>query len=136
MNVFCFSGNIGADGELRSTQKGEQVVNFRVANSNGFGERKTTQWVECSLWGKRAEALSPHLTKGKQVVVSGELTLREFDKRDGTKGFGLSVRVNDVDLVGSRDGGSGEAGGSASVVARGAKKEAPRHDDLDDEIPF
>jgi len=153
MNVWTFTGRLGADGELRTTQSGERVLGFRVANDVGFGDRRTTQWVECSLWGRRAEALAPHLTKGKQVVVSGELTLREFEKRDGTKGFGLSVRVNDLDLVGGREGtggsggdheprgggsasgggyqGGGSGGGSTSGGGR-----APRHDDLDDEIPF
>lgn len=148
MNVWTFTGRLGADGELRTTQSGERVLGFRVANDVGFGDRRTTQWVECSLWGRRAEALAPHLTKGKQVVVSGELTLREFDKRDGTRGAGLSVRVNDLDLVGGRDGaqggtggsnggpsssGGGHQGGGGSSSGGGR---APRHDDLDDEIPF
>lgn len=162
MNVWTFTGRLGADGELRTTQSGERVLGFRVANDVGFGDRRTTQWVECSLWGRRAEALAPHLTKGKQVVVSGELTLREFEKRDGTRGSGLSVRVNDLDLVGGRDGGAGGSGGSYggdeprgggssgggysgggsgsgggySGGGSSGGSRGPRHDDLDDEIPF
>ena len=44
MNVWTFSGRVGADAELRTTQSGEKVLSFRVANDIGFGDRKTTQW--------------------------------------------------------------------------------------------
>jgi single-strand DNA-binding protein len=157
MNVWTFTGRLGADGELRTTQSGEKVLGFRVANDVGFGERKTTQWVDCSIWGRRAESLAPHLTKGKQVVISGEVTLREFDKRDGSRGAGLSVRVAEIDFTGgareegggsyggggggyeprgeSRGGGYG-AGGSTGGGRSGGSAPPPRHDDLDDEIPF
>ncbi|MBK3731503.1 single-stranded DNA-binding protein, partial [Azospirillum brasilense] len=111
MNVWTFTGRLGADGELRSTQSGEKVLGFRVANDVGFGDRKTTQWVDCSVWGRRAEALAPHLTKGKAVVISGEVTLREFEKRDGTRGAGLSVRVAEIDFTGGREGEGGGGGG-------------------------
>ena len=113
MNVWTFTGRLGADGELRTTQSGEKVLGFRVANDVGFGERKTTQWVDCSIWGRRAESLAPHLTKGKSVVVSGEVTLREYEKRDGTRGAGLSVRVAEIDFTGGarEEGGGGSFGG-------------------------
>lgn len=159
-----FPGRLGADGELRTTQSGEKVLGFRVANDVGFGDRKTTQWVDCSIWGRRAESLAPHLTKGKSVVVSGEVTLREYEKRDGTRGAGLSVRVAEIDFTGgarqdggggsfggggggyeSRGGGSsgggyggggGNYGGGSSGGNRGGGGAPPRHEDLDDEIPF
>lgn len=165
MNVWTFTGRLGADGELRTTQSGEKVLGFRVANDVGFGERKTTQWVDCSIWGRRAESLAPHLTKGKSVVVSGEVTLREYEKRDGTRGAGLSVRVAEIDFTGgareeggggsyggggggyeSRGGGSsggsgyggggGNYGGGSSGGGRSGGGAPPRHEDLDDEIPF
>lgn len=166
MNVWTFTGRLGADGELRTTQSGEKVLGFRVANDVGFGERKTTQWVDCSIWGRRAESLAPHLTKGKSVVVSGEVTLREYEKRDGTRGAGLSVRVAEIDFTGgareeggggsyggggggyeSRGGGSGGGSGygggggnygsgSSGGGRSGGGGAPPRHEDLDDEIPF
>ncbi|AWU93590.1 single-stranded DNA-binding protein [Azospirillum ramasamyi] len=166
MNVWTFTGRLGADGELRTTQSGEKVLGFRVANDVGFGDRKTTQWVDCSIWGRRAESLAPHLTKGKSVVVSGEVTLREYEKRDGTRGAGLSVRVAEIDFTGgareeggggsyggggggyeSRGGGSGGGGGygggsgggnygGGSSGGRSGGGAPPRHEDLDDEIPF
>lgn len=108
MNVWTFTGRAGADSELRSTQSGEKVLNFRVANDVGYGENKTTQWVDCALWGKRGESLAPHIKKGTMLVLAGEVTLRQFEKRDGTHGASLSVRVTDVDLAG--DGRRSDAG--------------------------
>jgi single-strand DNA-binding protein len=106
MNVWTFSGRVGADAELRTTQSGEKVLSFRVANDVGFGERKFTQWVDCSYWGKRGEAIANYVKKGDKVTVSGELKLEEFQRRDGTPGSKLSVRVNDMDLgSGPREGG-------------------------------
>ncbi|CAO3406624.1 single-stranded DNA-binding protein [Azospirillum largimobile] len=163
MNVWTFTGRLGADGELRTTQSGEKVLGFRVANDVGFGDRKTTQWVDCSIWGRRAESLAPHLTKGKSVVVSGEVTLREYEKRDGTRGAGLSVRVAEIDFTGGarEEGGGGSFGGGGGYESRGGGSGGgygggsgggnygggssggrsgggapPRHEDLDDEIPF
>ena len=158
MNVWTFTGRLGADAELRTTQSGEKVLGFRVANDVGFGERKTTQWVDCSIWGRRAESLAPHLTKGKGVVVSGEVTLREYEKRDGTRGAQMSVRVAEIDFMGgdrgsegggggggyesrggSGGGGGGGYGGGGGGGGRGpggGGGAPPRHDDLDDEIPF
>lgn len=165
MNVWTFTGRLGADGELRTTQSGEKVLGFRVANDVGFGDRKTTQWVDCSIWGRRAESLAPHLTKGKSVVVSGEVTLREYEKRDGTRGAGLSVRVAEIDFTGGarEEGGGGSFGGGGGYESRGGGSSSgggyggggggnygggssgggrsgggapPRHEDLDDEIPF
>ena len=154
MNVWTFSGRVGADAELRTTQSGEKVLQFRVANDIGFGDRKTTQWVDCSYWGKRGEAVSSYVRKGDKITVSGEVKLEEFQRRDGTPGSKLAVRVNDLDLAprhegdgkpnsGGYGGGYGGGGGYGNDrdnsrgggSSRGGGK--PAFDqDLDDEIPF
>jgi single-strand DNA-binding protein len=117
VNVWTYSGRVGADPEIRTTQSGEQVLSFRVANDVGFGDRKATQWVDNSYWGKRAVAVAPYIKKGDKITVSGELKLESFQKRDGTEGQKLSVRVNDLDLASRNDGenvnrSQGAAGGS------------------------
>jgi single-strand DNA-binding protein len=118
MNVWTFSGRLGADAELKKTQKGESFASFRVANDIGFGDSKTTQWVDCTYWGKRGESVARYLTKGGYITVSGELKLDEFQKRDGTSGAKLSVRVNDVDLP-KRESGSQESGYSKGTPNAG-----------------
>jgi single-strand DNA-binding protein len=111
MNVWTFSGRVGADAELRTTQSGEKVLSFRVANDIGFGDRRTTQWVDCSMWGKRAESVANYVKKGDKITVSGELKLEEFQRRDGTPGSKLAVRVNELDLASRQESAGGGGGG-------------------------
>ena len=104
MNSWNFTGNLGADAEQRVTPSGEPVVSFSVGVKAGFGDRATTTWARCQMWGKRGESVAPYLKKGQLVGVSGEASLREYDKKDGSKGASLEVRVNDLTLLGKRDG--------------------------------
>jgi single-strand DNA-binding protein len=101
-NVFSFTGSLGRDGELKNVN-GQSLVNFAVANSIGFGDKKTTLWVDCTLWGRRADTVAQYLTKGQSVFVSGELTTREYQAKDGsgTKTT-LSLNVTVLDLVGKK----------------------------------
>jgi single-strand DNA-binding protein len=144
VNVWTFSGRVGADAELRTTQSGEKVLSFRVCNTIGFGDRKTEQWVDCSYWGKRAEAVSSYVRKGDKITVSGELKLEDFQRRDGTPGSKLAVRVNDLDLAARNDGAStgGYVPDHQAPLTRNdagprSSGEKPAFDmDLDDSVPF
>lgn len=108
MNCFVFSGRIGCDAEVGSTQGGTAVCNFPVAVESGYGDNKQTTWVRCALWGKRAEGgLPQYLTKGAQVVVSGELSTREYQKKDGSQGFSVEIRVSEITLVGGKPDNQG-----------------------------
>jgi single-strand DNA-binding protein len=129
-------------------------LSFRVANDVGFGNSKTTQWVSCSFWGKRGEAVANFIKKGDKITVVGELKLEQFTTRDGKPDAKLAVRVNDVDLAARSDGAStgsyvpdhqaplGGGGGQdygtqtkGGAGGRGGGK--PAFDQsLDDEIPF
>lgn len=119
MNVYTFSGNLGKDCVVRNTGQSE-VANFSVAVKSGYGDREQTLWIDCSLWGKRAQSLAEYLTKGQQVVVSGELSTREHEGKTY-----LQVRVNDVTLVGKRDS-----------QQQSAPDNQPTPDDMGDDIPF
>lgn len=107
MNKIIFSGNLGRDAEVRLVPQASgslPVCNFSVAVKIGFGERATTEWRDCALWGERAQKLSRWLTKGQQVVIAGEPSLRSYPKRDGTQGTVMVIRVEDVTLVGGKTG--------------------------------
>lgn len=103
MNNWNFTGNLGNDAESRFTPSGDAVVSFPVGVKSGYGDKASTTWARCQMWGKRGEAVAQYLTKGQLVGVTGELTLREYDKKDGSKGYSLEVRVNDLTLLGKRD---------------------------------
>lgn len=99
-NDCKFVGRLGKDAKLRQVGEGS-VANFSLA-VDPFKKDGDTLWVSCSLWGRRADALEPYLVKGKPVLVSGELSLRSYDK-DGQTRQSVELRVNDIVLLGGRD---------------------------------
>jgi single-strand DNA-binding protein len=132
MNVWTFSGNIGRDSELRYTTNDKAVCQFPVACNSGWGDKKTTTWVRCSLWGKRAESLDPHLKKGLKVVVSGEATLHTYEKKDGTQGHSMELNVNEIEFMGDRQD-------KTEQPKQGGFRDKPaevKDDFADDDIPF
>jgi single-strand DNA-binding protein len=103
MNIFTFTGNLGKDCEVRTTQGGMSVCGFSVAVKSGYGDNQKTTWVMCTLFGKRAEGQLPqYLTKGAQVAISGEAFIDEWQK-DGVTNKVLKVNVDKLDLIGGRD---------------------------------
>lgn len=136
MNVFSFTGNLGKDAE--TSDVGSSVLTeFNVAVKSGYGDKAVTTWVRCNFWGDRGEAVAPYLLKGTQVGVVGELTNRPYNK-DGVEKYSLEVRVNDVTLLGKKDGSTGSA--SQSSARPNEQKQAPsapgNFDDFDDDIGF
>lgn len=136
MNSWNFTGNLGRDAETRYNANGTPVVNFSVAVKAGYGEHESTTWARCAMFGKRGEAVAPYLTKGQQVGVSGEVAMKEWTDRDGMKRVNLEVRVNDLTLLGSRDGGQQSAQEPRQHRQEPARKDAGGIEDIEDDIPF
>jgi single-strand DNA-binding protein len=127
-----------------NTVNGKNVINFTVAHtekfrdSQGNNQEKTT-WVDCAYWTDRT-AISPYLTKGKQVFVEGTPEVRTFTRNDGTAGASLSLRVRDVQLLGGRGDSGGASPGMATVESYSASKTSiPNAADVNepiDDLPF
>ena len=103
LNKIVLSGNLGADAELRYTKSGNPVVSFSLAvnertqQSDGtWGDY--TNWPDCVMFGKRAEALSPWLRKGTKISLTGRIHTRSY-QRDGQNVKRWEVRVEDVELM-------------------------------------
>lgn len=99
MNSITIAGNLGKDAELRFLQNGDPVTSFSVADS--AGKDKPTIWWNCSMFGKRAEALTDYLRKGSQVTVVGSIAERAWTDKDGQERKSMDVRVSDIKLQGS-----------------------------------
>ncbi len=138
---------IGRDAELRSTPAGESVANVSLAfnwGRKGEDGKRPTTWVDGALWGKRAEALAPYLTKGTSVVVTLEdIHIETYTARDQSTGSKIVGRIVGVELAGG--GERKEASEPASAPAprpapapKPAPKPAPAggFSDFDDDIPF
>ena len=130
MNIFTCTCRVVADAETRYTQGGAAICNVRLVADSGYGERKKPLWINGALFGKRAEGgLVPLLVKGQQLAVSGELSMREWENKDGIKVQSLELNIATIDLIGSKQGdaGSGSSG-------HGGMQEPPPMGD--DQVPF
>lgn len=136
LNVWCFTGPLGKDAETKFIKSGEAVVTFSVAVTSGYGDKKATTWARCEMWGKRGESVAPYLLKGQLVGVSGEVTNREYTDKDGNKRTSLDVRVNDLTLLGKKDGAERQPAPQQSAPKSGqaAAYNGDGFSDLD--IPF
>lgn len=93
MQIITIDGNIGRDAETRRAGS-DDVCAFSVGVKQGYGDKSSTNWFRCNLWGKRGEKLAQYLTKGTKVVVVGELTIGEYQGKPQ-----YDVRVNEVVLM-------------------------------------
>ena len=135
MNFITITGNLGKDCESRFLPNGDAVTSFSVADSQG--RDKPSIWWNCSLFGKRGDALAQYLTKGQTVTVVGSITEREWVDKDGHKRKAMDIRVNDLAL----QGGKREPAQDVHAPApKGSPRPAPQHapsfSDMDDDIPF
>lgn len=106
MNLWAFTGNLGNPAEVKTLPNGTTVCEFSVAVKSGYGDKEKTNWVRCAMFGKKAEGQLPsYLQKGTQVAISGELELQEWEGQNG-KGAALSVRVENIDLIGGKPQGA------------------------------
>ena len=127
-----FVSRLTRDSELKTVGE-NQILNFAVATDHGYGDKKTTTFVNCSMFGKRGVTLAQYLTKGSQICVHGEVFTREYKAKDGTMKTSVECRVSEIDLVGSKkENGGGKSEESASYSVPSASGGG----DFDDSIPF
>jgi len=127
-------GRLGHDPSLRYTPSGVPVCNFSVAVDNQRkpkdGEAKPeAQWFNIIAWQKTAEACNEYLAKGALVFVSGQLQVRDYEKRDGTAGYAVEVNAREVKFLQTRKHEDGDA-------PRSAESPEEKSEIVDEDIPF
>ena len=126
-----FAGRLAKAAEVSTTKKGSQMIRFSVPDEVGYGDNVKTQWIQCSIFGKRAEGkLSQYLTKGQWVQITGELELNTYTNKEGLEKSSLQVIVSELDILwASKD----EDSKSAPTTSKPSVEAFPT---LDDDIPF
>ena len=105
INRVCISGNLTRDPELRQTAGGSQVLGVGVAVNDRRKNQQTGQWedvpnfVDCVVFGNRAEALAAILHKGDKVAIDGRLRYSSWEAKDGTRRSKLEVIAEEVELM-------------------------------------
>ena len=124
---MTIAGNVGKDAQLRRTQGGEPVLGFSVAIDQGKdknGNKRDSVWVNCSIWGKRAESLEAYIKKGTKMVLTGRPGVNVYEGSGS-----LTLSVNDLTFMGGSQQREQNDDGRGSDQRQG-------DDDIGDEIPF
>ena len=109
MQQLILAGTVGRDAELRRTNSGDAVLNFSLAIDNGKdknGNKREATWFDCSLWGKRAEALQSYVLKGGKLTVTGRPSAREHNGK-----VYLGCNVQELTFMGGGNRDSQQVGG-------------------------
>ena len=128
INKVIITGNLVRDPELKSLPSGTSVLTFSVAvndrKKDSSGEWKDyPNFIDCSMFGTRAEGLSKYLSKGTKVGIDGKLRWSQWEK-DGQKRSKVDVTVDNLELLSPRND------------TPKAAPEEPQMDVYDDDIPF
>lgn len=145
INRVNITGNLTHDPELRATAGGTQMLAFGVAVNDRRRNQQTGEWedvpnfVDCIVFGSRAEAVSRFISKGSKVAIEGKLRYSAWETKEGQRRSKLEVIVNEIDFM-SRQGQqvtspAAEAAKVADTPAYGTPR-APEPEFYDADIPF
>ena len=109
INKVLISGNLTRNAELRATSSGMSILSFGVAVNDRRKNSQTGEWenypnyIDCTIFGRRADALAQYLTKGLKVTIEGKLHYSSWEDRNGGgKRSKLDVTVDEIELMSSR----------------------------------
>jgi single-strand DNA-binding protein len=168
VNKVILVGNCGRDPEIRYLPSGQAVANISIATSSrrkdkNTGENiETTEWHRVTFYDKLAEIVGEYVKKGRPLYVEGRLKYGKYTGQDGVERNTTDIVANEMQLLGSRQGGGMPAGDEASAggggsyrapapASRATTQTAPAYagaaapaaaknksgfEDLDDDIPF
>ena len=133
INRVIISGNLTRDPELRQTQGGSAVLAFGVAVNDRRRNTQTGEWedypnfVDCVMFGTRAEAISRYLSKGTKVAIEGKLRYSSWE-RDGQRRSRLEVIVDEIEFMsrGGQGGNGGQGGYQQGSYQQGSYQQQPR----------
>ena len=96
-------GNLTDDPELRFTQSGAAVANFRIASTPRYLDRQSGEWrdgdplfLACNIWRDAAENVAETLKRGTRVIVTGRLRQRSYETKEGEKRTVYELEVDEI----------------------------------------
>lgn len=138
INRVAISGNLTRDPELRSTQSGMSILSFCVAVNDRRKNPKSGEWedcpnyIDCTMFGKRAESVSNLISKGSKVAIEGKLRWSQWE-RDGQKRSKIEVIVDEIEFM--------SRGQQEPKVSQPLNQQQPQQQQVDssvydEDIPF
>jgi len=128
-NKVILMGNLTRDVEVRSLPSGMTVAQFGLAVNERYKDRDgnwvdRANFIDCEMFGNRAEAFAKYMSKGSPAFIEGKLRLDQWeDKNGGGKRSKLKVVAENFEFVGGRNdsaSGGGDGGGGGNFARSGA----------------
>lgn len=148
INRVVISGNLTRDPEVRTTQSGMPVMSLGIAVNDRRKNSQTGEWedyanfIDCTMFGSRAQNVSQYLSKGQRVMIEGKLRYSQWE-RDGQKRSKIEVIIDDLDFAGTRNQGGynqqpgNSYGGGASAYSAPTTPVVDTNSSVyDEDIPF
>lgn len=108
INHSTLSGNLTHDAELRHSEGGVAILSFGLAFNDRRKQKDSDEWedvvnfIDCTLFGNRAEALEPYLLKGTKVCLDGKLRWGQWETGDGDKRSKIELIVDELEFMAPR----------------------------------
>ena len=103
VNKVILVGHVGKDPDIRATSSGDTVASFSLATNTGYGENKTTDWHNVSVFGKSADFVRNYVKKGAQVYVEGSIRNRSYVDKSGNKKYVTEIKAFTVQALGQKE---------------------------------
>ena len=116
MNIIAIRGRLVRDPEIRQTQSGVSVTNITVAVDRSYsaGGEKQTDFFDCVFWRQDAEFVSKYFSKGKEIIVQGEMQSRKWTDKDGNNRISWEIQNAHAEFCGGK-GYNGTANAAVST---------------------
>lgn len=141
LNRVLLMGNLTRDPQLSYLPSNTPVIEFGLALNRKYRKQDGSQgeevcYVDCSMFGKRAETINKFFKKGDPIFVEGRLRYESWQAQDGSKRSRLRVFVENFEFVGGGRSGGGQGGGQQGQYGGGNSYNAPQNDGPVENEPF
>lgn len=140
VNKCIFIGRLGRDPEIKTFGDGGKIANFSLATSKTWKDKQTgekkekTTWVPIVARGGLATVVESYVSKGSQLFIEGEFTVRDYTNKDGQKVYVTEIVASELKMLGERKSQHGSASRASN---QSANEPSSSEDDLDDsDLPF
>jgi single-strand DNA-binding protein len=114
LNSVQLIGRIANDLEVRYTANETAVMNFTLANETGFSDKKQTNFLPVTIWGKVAENTANYCSKGSKVRIGGEVRQQNYNDKSGARQSKVYINAKEVEFLETFGKGKGMSSDSAS----------------------
>jgi single-strand DNA-binding protein len=135
VNKVILLGRVGKAPETRYAQNGLAVSSFPLATSESWKDKtgnkqERTEWHNITAFGKLAEIVNQHVTKGMEIYIEGKIQTEKWQDKQGNDRYTTKIIASGIQMLGGRKDGE------ARPARDQQRQNTPKQDDFEDDIPF